>query len=182
MNGSINKPPHQREVGVTMVETLVAVAILGVLAALAGPAMSDLILNQRLQSVAAHYHSHIQWARSQAVQAGQRVHLKVADTADGSCYIIYTGDHADCSCEEVGAPCKNAAQHLLSTHLPRKEGVSVATSAATARTFDPLRGTLSPSMTVTFQATNGNSIQQITNLMGRTRSCSPNNLGGLKHC
>lgn len=169
--------------GTTLPETLIVIGILGVLAALASPALSELVLNHRLRGLAAQYHSHINWARSHAVQAGQRVHVKVASTEDGSCYIIFTGDVTDCSCANSEAPCGDPAQHLLSSHFPHKMGVSVGTSSKSAyMSFDPLRGTTTPTQTVIFQAVNGNSIHHVTNLMGRTRTCSPTAFNGLKRC
>lgn len=171
--------------GLTFPETMVALAILSVFASLAAPAFTDLLLNQRLVGAAAEYHAHIQWARSHAVEAGRPVTLKVSSgLPTGSCYVIFFGsDSSKCSCGNTPAPCLIETDLLSSVTFSRDSGISVSsTSASGAVSYNSLRGTATPTITVVFSASNGNTIRQVTNLMGRTRTCSPTRAGGNPSC
>ena len=57
--------------------------------------------------------------------------------------------------------------------LPDGEGVKVRarTAAATVR-IDPHHGMLTPTLTAIFSADNGKAIYNISNIVGRTRSCT----------
>jgi type IV fimbrial biogenesis protein FimT len=49
-------------------------------------------------------------------------------------------------------------------------------SASKSLTFDPVRGTVTPTATLRVEARDGKAIHQIVNLLGRVRSCSPQGL------
>ena len=64
-----------RQSGVTLIELLIAVAIVGIMASLAAPAMKDMIFNARMSSQASDLLTDFAFARSQAANRGQRVTL-----------------------------------------------------------------------------------------------------------
>ena len=57
----------------TLVELMIAIAVVGVLLMLAAPGFRDFILMQRLKSVSAQLATDLQYARSQPAISGQAV-------------------------------------------------------------------------------------------------------------
>lgn len=169
--------------GITLVEAMVTLAILGILATVAAPSFNDLLLNLKLAGAAADFHSKVSWARTQAVQSGRPVTVQVSTLQTGSCYAIFTGSPSECGCAATGTSCAAPSTQWLRETLGADSGLAIDTPSATGQmTFDPVRGTTSPTMTTIFTASNGKSIRHITNVMGRTKTCSPNNTGGLPAC
>lgn len=163
---------RQAQAGVTLVEILVALAILGVLATAAWPSMAAWRSLRRLDGAATEYLHHLQWARQQAVLINRPVRLRLG-TGTAGCYVFFTGPTDSCQCDAQGTRCADGSQLLLTVTLAASDGVSLGTSGAGhAVLIDPLRGTVSPAITAIFSA-GGSAVHQITNLMGRTRTCSP---------
>jgi type IV fimbrial biogenesis protein FimT len=67
--------PYARAAGFTAVELIVVVAIVGVLAAIAGPSFADLIASQRAASAATDLHVALATARSEATKRNADVTL-----------------------------------------------------------------------------------------------------------
>jgi type IV fimbrial biogenesis protein FimT len=53
------------------------------------------------------------------------------------------------------------------------QGMVQVRSASKSLTFDPVKGTVTPTATLRVEARDGRAIHQIVNLLGRVRSCSP---------
>jgi len=173
MQHELATPRRHAESGLTLAEMLVTLAVLGILAAVALPSLSDLLARRRLDGAATEYLNHLQWARQQAVQLNRKVRLKLGAGGPHSCYVFYTGAADNCQCNAQGARCTDPSQLLLAVALRPSDGVSLSTpSAGAGLLIDPLRGTVSPAMTTVFSAGQA-TVHQITNIMGRTRSCSP---------
>lgn len=66
---------HRRMAGVTLVELVVAMALLALLATLAAPAMSRLITSQRLKTTASNLHLALVKTRSEALKRNTNVTL-----------------------------------------------------------------------------------------------------------
>lgn len=83
----MHKPaaPHRPASGFTLVELMLAVAILGILASLAAPSFTDLIESQRAKSAATDIYVALARARSEAVKRNTSVTLspKSANWANG---------------------------------------------------------------------------------------------------
>lgn len=167
--------------GITLIETMVVLTLLIVLAATAVPAFQEMMANRRLEGKAREYVTHMNWARSLAVNSNQAVNLRISEAENASCYVVFYGPVNDCSCDANGTACATAGNApLLTILISHNEGVRV--SSAKTR-IDPTRGTLSPTLTAIFTADNGRAIHNISNILGRTRSCTPGEAGfGFKIC
>jgi len=71
--------------GFTLIELLVTVAIAGIFASLAAPAMTTIIRNNRVQSEASSLVSDLQLARNEAIRSGSVVAVCPAAVGGGSC-------------------------------------------------------------------------------------------------
>ncbi len=117
----------------------------------------------------------MQFARGQAVALNRTVQLTLREADGATCYMVHMGPAADCTCsgQEPGASsCENGAQLLRAVSFASQGTVQVR-SASRSLTFDPVRGTVTPTATLRVEARDGRRIHQIVNLLGRVRSCSP---------
>lgn len=169
--------------GFTLIETCTVVAVVAVLAAAAVPSLRPLIDARRLEGAATELATDVQLARSEAVARNRPVRLSLQKTADGSCYLIHTGNAGDCSCATSGpAVCSGAASAIKRVSALAADGVGFASNSASV-VFDPLHGTCTPAATLRVLGRPGREIDQVVNVMGRVRSCSPNAaVGGYRAC
>ncbi|MFH1603932.1 MAG: GspH/FimT family pseudopilin [Pseudomonadota bacterium] len=70
------------QLGLTMIELLIVLAIMGILASLAAPSFSDLVKSQRIKSMATDLNASLTLARSEAVKRNRDVTL--SPTTPGS--------------------------------------------------------------------------------------------------
>lgn len=67
--------PSCSEQGFTLTELLIAVVVIGILAALAAPSFNDLIKSQRIKTLASDLNSSLTLARSEAIKRNKNVTL-----------------------------------------------------------------------------------------------------------
>lgn len=170
--------------GLSIVECMCTLCITGILLAGALPSLRDLRLRQALHSAASVLETDVQYARSLARTTDRTVRLALQTGTDGaSCYVIHTGPAGACSCDAAtgAARCDADAQLLRLQPLPAQRGVRLS-SASHSIVFDAGKGTVTPTATFVLADTEGRSVRQIVNILGRTRSCSPSGLGGYRAC
>jgi type IV fimbrial biogenesis protein FimT len=174
--------PHRRTRGVTLIETLCVVSIVATSIGLAAPGFSGWKDQQALLGAAAQLETDIQYARSQAVAMNTVVRLSVRTGEDGSCYVVHGGTEDSCSCSATtGAICMGPSPVWRQATLPVTGPVRLI-SRGVSIAFDPAHGTVTPATTFKLQAATGKTLHQVVNIMGRVRSCSPDNAPGFKAC
>jgi len=73
---------HPRQTGFTLVETLVSVCLGAIVAAMAAPALGDIIANSRITTEINNMAGHLHLARSEAVKRGQRAVICPSDNGE----------------------------------------------------------------------------------------------------
>ncbi len=156
--------------GVSLVETSVVLALMGIVATAAMPSMAGMIDNRRIEGAAIRLAADVQFARSEAVARNQTVRLSV----HAQCYVVHTGATGDCECgSDAGlAQCHGAARVLKSSAWQAAEPVRVQANV-TSTAFDPLLGTATPAATLRVIGPQDRAVHHVVNVMGRLRSCSP---------
>lgn len=77
--------------GMTLIELVIGVAILGVLLAMAAPAFSDWMRNAKVRSTAESLQSGLQLARAEAVRRNSPVRFQLTTTIDNGCALSVNG-------------------------------------------------------------------------------------------
>jgi prepilin-type N-terminal cleavage/methylation domain-containing protein len=189
----------RREQAFTLVELLIAVAVVAVLLTLAAPSFRDFILMQRLKGVHAQLVTDLQYARSEAVSSGAVVNVRV-ETLVGtqlSCYIIFhhysrnyllSGASGACNCRAApGSRCPNTTDYreLRTVQLPLGNGIKFKARQTTRQVaFDPQTGGMMLRANELFDGTGipfgvdveidtARSLAAIVGLSGQPRICKP---------
>lgn len=171
MKNPTRSTPRQR--GVTLVEACTVLAVLAVLVSTATPNLQGLIDSRRLDGAATQLATDIQFVRTEAVARNLPVRLSFHATADGSCYVLHTGNANQCDCNASGpATCSGGARQIKTVTLTAADRVSLQTNVASVL-FDPLHGTSTPTGTLRLVGQQGRAVHHVVNVMGRVRSCSP---------
>jgi type IV fimbrial biogenesis protein FimT len=169
--------------GVTLVETSVVASVLAVVAGLVAPQFDELRQRKQLEGAAAQLEADVHHTRMLAVARNAPLRISFEAGAAGSCYVIHTGAAQQCRCVEDGqAVCQGNAQAERVVYFGAGSSISLSSNSRSVL-FDPMRGTSSPTATVQLRAQGGAAIQQVLNIMGRVRSCSPApTLSGYPRC
>ena len=166
-------PARQRSRGVTLIEACTVIAITSVVVGASVPGLQGLIELRRLNGSAALLATDIQFARSEAVSRNRALRLSFHPSADGSCYVIHTGNAVQCTCSGSGpALCSGGAEEIKTVHLRAADKVALQANVGSVL-FDPLHGTSTPTGTLRLVASAGQEIRHVVNVMGRVRSCTP---------
>ncbi len=178
--------PTKRQRGITLVEAAITLAILAVLVCSAAPSFSGLIERQRLGGLAAQLATDVQFARSASVWRNEPLRLSIYSASGGTCYVLHSGAHNQCSCtaHTLAATCTAEAVQLKTVSVPASTGLSVQANVASIL-FDPLHGTSTPAGTLRVVSTTAGSIHHIVNVLGRVRTCTPSGspaLPGYRTC
>lgn len=189
---------NQNMKGVTLLELLISISIMGIIISLAAPNFSQFGANQRLIGAAEQVYEHMQQARSEAVSRNVTTYLNYS--ADGTtawtygmssvtslCDVALTDPTAASACVMVvddgdgaldpGDGSVDTADLVLYRYIGGEyTDVAMTTtlfsSGTTQIVFDSVRG-ISTSGRVTLTGGNGNSLQVSISLLGRVSICSP---------
>lgn len=161
-------PLHRAARGLTLVELMVALAMLAVLGVLAGPPIGGMLARHRVQAAAAQLGADLGDSRYEATRRGGKVYVNFQNGSDW-CYVISTNPAANCA-TEGGSVFKR---------VHAKQYPGVALNAAQPVVFDGGSG-MGPTVPTQVQLSSarGDLVNVQVLLLGRAKACSPD--GGLK--
>jgi type IV fimbrial biogenesis protein FimT len=169
--------------GLSLVESLVAMAIVASAAAASVPGLTHWRAQLAVQQAAAEFETDVHLARSLALARNESLRLAFDGDAGARCWVVHSGPRDACRCVPQGEPvCIGGAtayrQGVLSGGQPVRLDANVG-----AISFEPIHGTAAPAATVRFSAPGSRSVHQVVGIMGRVRSCVPGGgLPGFRAC
>lgn len=163
MNTGHAAPPAHR--GLTLIELMIALAVLGLLASLTGPSFASLVARHRLRAVAENLAADLAEAREEAARRGAPVHASF-ESGNHWCYAIALAAEAPCT----GA---NGAAALKVVRAQDHPGIVLLEAANLA--FDARDGSsLQPSIGhARFASSRGEQLQVQLSRLGRASVCIP---------
>ena len=167
-------PSATSQRGVSFIDMLMTIAVIGILLAQALPALDQLQLRHRVQLTAQTVMTDLQQARSEAITRAGAVHFRFSQHGAGSCYLIHTGSSGACRCVDEGQTvCSAAGQLIKQEWVPSSRKLSVSANVS-SMSFNPRQGTVTSTGSIDIGASNGQAIRHVVSIAGRVRSCSPN--------
>lgn len=178
--GLVNPRCRPQALGLTLVELLGVLALLGALLAGGLPAWASWQARRLVTAAAGEFESELQRARLHALATGEAVHLAFRTAGGRTCQLLHTGRSGRCRCEAApgdpgAAPqvhCEEGARLLRLVVWPLPGGLQVQSNAGSLA-FEPLHGTVTPTATVRIAGPQGTALAQVINVMGRVRRCVP---------
>ncbi len=184
--------------GITLVEVMVTLGVLGILLSIVAPSFADLLNRRRVQMVAAELSTDLAFARSEvALRPDERVTVYFKQVDAMSCYTMaYSGLAGYCDCRNgPGTACAGSQiPEIKTTQVASTTGVSFETSGTPSRALNQITADrvtflwpqliASPSnFAITVTGIRGSSLRVRFNGMGRVETCAPNgNFSGYKAC
>ncbi len=157
--------------GLTLIELMIAIAVLGILATLAAPTLADRLARQRLASAAETLAMDLAEARVEAVESGRPLHVVFERGADW-CWAV--AREASCGCAQP-APCQLKTERAV-------DWPGVELTAADATGFEPA-GTPPAGARAEFRGRgSGHRLEVSLSPLGRARLCTSTGLTGYAAC
>ncbi|MDP9601827.1 UNVERIFIED_ORG: type IV fimbrial biogenesis protein FimT [Variovorax paradoxus] len=118
--------------GVSLIELLVGIAILGIAVAMGAPTFGEWINNSQIRSTADSLQNGLQFARAEAVRRNTVVRLQLTTTLDNSCAIDAAGTNWVVSIASAGSPAGHCGDGIsdTSSSLLIQKGQPVTTKAS----------------------------------------------------
>lgn len=118
--------------GVSLIELLVGIAILGIAVAMGAPAFSEWINNSQIRSTAESLQNGLQFARAEAIRRNTTVRMQLTTTLDNTCAINVAGTNWVVSIASAGSPASHCGDDLsdTSSSLLLQKGQPIAAKAS----------------------------------------------------
>jgi prepilin-type N-terminal cleavage/methylation domain-containing protein len=194
---------NRRRHGVSLIEVLVGMAILGLLMALAVPSMKSFISKHKVSAIGAELVSDLFLARSESVQRGQNVVVVFTENSNWTCYTLYTpeysGGNCDCTLAPGKACSKTTSAELKTVRIPTNSRVTLRPTSTPVKTTDgtkilytgkivfqpplglPQVDAASPSTKIV--SSDGGQLMAVTGVNGRQSLCTPDgSMTGVPKC
>lgn len=161
-----------RTQGFTLTELLAVFAVLAIIAMLAAPSFTTFLAKKRVEGATTELVTDLLYARSEAVQRREPVHVTFGDR----CYVVHTTT-AGGSCTAAGASSvPPPGVELKTVQLGVGSSLQLVPNGAVTRyTFEPQRGALTttPSSVNVDSSIGGFKLRAIVTGVGRVRTCTP---------
>lgn len=177
---------HARQQGVTLIELVVTVVVVGILAAIAVPSFTDFFKKQRVVGASSELSSLMSYARAQSLKRDEAMTITVKDPVSGQWCFGLVVSTAPCDCDAGSNSCLVDGV-LRTSNFEAFPDVSISISpAATSVTmqYDPVRGTVSTVPDIEFQTNSDFSLEVQSTKLGRASLCVPtgSTIGGYEPC
>lgn len=164
---------RRRQQGLTIVEACICTALTATLAGFGADSFRSLREHRALEGAAAEFETDMMHARSLAVMHNVPIRITFKARAEGACYVVHTGDAADCDCDAAGrTTCTGTAQAFRGVGAAAASGLSMR-STSPSILIEPTRGTVTPTTTLKLAGQSGAAVHRVVSIMGRVRGCSP---------
>ncbi|MDM4765108.1 prepilin-type N-terminal cleavage/methylation domain-containing protein [Pelomonas sp. SE-A7] len=183
----MSKHPQPR--GITLVEMLVVLAVLGILMAVAAPSIADMIARRRVQMVAAELTTNLAYARSEAGARPMPMLISFGSGSTGSCYTLFIKGNrgGNCNCAlGVGNACSARGSNNVefkTVVIPNSTGTSISANVVAAQFNSPQMTVTPADVSITVTNHRVGALRLDLGLMGRVASCSPDgSIPGVIRC
>ena len=169
------------ELGFTIIELMVVVAIAAILIVAAAPSFSEFLSRRRVEGLTAELVTDLHYTRSEAVSRNESVGMFFGT----DCYVIYrvrvpTASPTVATCTRTTKSITPAAAELKTVQLDAGRPVSMSPGGAANVEFDPVRGMVTNSAgddtaSVDVRSTSGRPwrLRAMLTIMGRAETCRP---------
>lgn len=166
--------------GVTLIELVVTLVIIGIIALIAMPLLSEYIARQRIRGATEAVYATLATARSEASKRSHPVYVGVQAGSSGA-WALGAGTTDDCRGQNVSS---QACDVTLLSGAGDFTTIALVTSSEQA-VIDPNRGLTTPELTITLQGPNGLTTAISVSGLGRVNTCVPSGaptIAGLQPC
>lgn len=169
--------PTRPKAGLTFIELIIAVVILGVLVAVGVPSMQEFIAKRRVQAAADELLTDLRLTRSIVMGSNKPVQMRVVTSSAMTCYVIsdriaFAGE---CNCLNVDAPvCVPPLKEHKSVRFPSAGPVrvQVVPGSRSMVVLDSMLANPNGNFNLRVSAANGGAIRVSTNSAFVPTACS----------
>lgn len=163
----------RKQTGITLIEMAATSTVLAIAVGSVVPSYSGMLTRRAVEGTAAQLATDLQYIRSAAVARNTGLRIAFGSAGADACYVIHTGPAGACTCSAAAASvCTGSAEELKTVQLPASAPARLHSNVA-SMLFHPVHGTTTPAGTLRVFDARGQEIKHVVNVMGRTRSCSP---------